>query len=40
MKTQTEKEKKLDTALNRLTNLSLNKNLKENLDNLDNEKIN
>ena len=34
MKTQSEKEKKLDIALSKLINLNLNVNLKENLQNL------
>ena len=34
MKTSSEKEKKLDTALSKLTNLNLNANLKENLQHL------
>ena len=38
MKTQSEKEKKLDTALNRLIKLNLNTNLKENLKSLNNQK--
>ena len=38
MKTLGEKEKKLDTALNKLINLNLNTNLKENLESLDNQK--
>ena len=38
MKTQTEKEKKLDTALNKLINLNISTNLKENLENLENQK--
>ena len=32
MKTSSEKEKKLDTALNKLITLDLNTNLKENLE--------
>ncbi len=40
MKTLGEKEKKLDTALNKLINLNLNTNLKENLESLDGQKIN
>ena len=38
MKTHSEKEKKLDTALDRLRNLNLNTNLKENLQNLNYQK--
>ena len=34
MKTSTEKEKKLDTALSKLIDLNLNANLKENLQHL------
>ena len=38
MKTHSEKEKKLDTALDRLRNLNLNTNHKENLQNLNYQK--
>ncbi len=38
MKTSSEKEKKLDTALSKLTNLNLNANLKENLQHLSYQK--
>ena len=38
MKTLGEKEKKLNTALNKLINLNLNTNLKENLESLDGQK--
>ena len=38
MKTSSEKEKKLDTALSKLTNLNLNANLKENLQHLSHQK--
>ena len=38
MKTSSEKEKKLDTALSKLTNLNLNTNLKENLQHLSHQK--
>ena len=38
MKTQSEKEKKLDNALSKLINLNLNVNLKENLQNLNYQK--
>ena len=38
MKTQSEKEKKLDIALNKLINLNLDTNLKENLETLNNQK--
>ena len=38
MKTSSEKEKKLDTALSKLINLNLNINLKENLQNLNYQK--
>ncbi len=38
MKTVSEKEKKLDTAINKLTTLNLNTNLKENLESLDLQK--
>ena len=38
MKTVSEKEKKLDTAINKLTTLNLNTNLKENLESLDHQK--
>jgi len=38
MKTSSEKEKKLDTALTKLINLNLNTNLKENLQNLSSQK--
>ncbi len=38
MKTQTEKEKKLDTALNKLINLNLNKNDNESLESLNRQK--
>ena len=38
MKTHSEKEKKLDTVLDRLKNLNLNINLKENLQNLNYQK--
>jgi len=38
MKTQSEKEKKLDTVLNKLISLNLNTNLKENLQHLNNQK--
>ena len=38
MKTQSEKEKKLDIALSKLINLNLNANLKENLEHLNNQK--
>ena len=38
MKTQSEKEKKLDIALSKLINLNLNVNLKENLQNLNYQK--
>ena len=34
MKTSSEKEKKLDTALDKLVNLNINTNLKENLQHL------
>ena len=38
MKIESEKEKKLDTALNKLITLDLNTNLKENLESLDLQK--
>ena len=38
MKTLSEKEKKLDAALNKLINVNLNTNLKENLHNLNYQK--
>ena len=38
MKTSSEKEKKLDTALSKLTNSNLNANLKENLQHLSYQK--
>ena len=38
MKTQSEKEKKLDTVLNKLISLNLNANLNENLQHLNNQK--
>ena len=38
MKIESEKEKKLDTALNKLKTLNLNANLKENLESLDHQK--
>ena len=38
MKTSSEKEKKLDTALSKLTSLNLNANLKENLQHLSDQK--
>ena len=38
MKTLSEKEKKLDVALNKLINVNLNTNLKENLQHLNNQK--
>ena len=38
MKTTSEKEKKLDEALNKLINLNLNQNFKENLNSLNNQK--
>jgi len=38
MKTQSEKEKKLDMVLNKLISLNLNTNLKENLQHLNNQK--
>ena len=38
MKTSSEKEKKLDTALSKLNNLNLNVNLKENLQHLSDQK--
>ena len=38
MKTTSEKEKKLDEALNKLISLNLNQNFKENLESLNNQK--
>ena len=38
MKTQSEKEKKLNTVLNKLVSLNLNTNLKENLQHLNYQK--
>ena len=38
MKTQSEKEKKLNAVLNKLVSLNLNTNLKENLESLDGQK--
>ena len=38
MKIESEKEKKLGTALNKLINLNLDTNLKENLETLNNQK--
>jgi len=38
MKTTSEKEKKLDEALNKLIGMNLNQNFKENLESLNNQK--
>jgi len=38
MKTTSEKEKKLDEALNKLISMNLNQNFKENLESLNNQK--
>ena len=38
MKTQSEREKKLNAILNKLVSLNLNTNLKENLESLDLQK--
>ena len=38
MKTTSEKEKKLDDALNKLISMNLNQNFKENLESLNNQK--